>query len=652
MQRRTPRTGRSREIANSVPRPAASEVRRPATVLWLSVALVALTVAVFAPVRNFSFVSWDDPGYVYDNSVVKQGLTPGGVAWALTSPGRFYWHPITWLSHMADVHVFGLEAGAHHVTNLVLHVAGTLLLFWVLRRMTGQVGRSAWVAAVFAIHPLHVESVAWVAERKDVLSGVFWMLTLWVYVDYVRSPGRARYAALIACFALGLMSKPTLVMLPLVLLLLDIWPLGRVVAVTALSRPDASRLGTPPAGFVGLVVEKLPLFALSAASSVITFRTQLQVGAVQGLDTVPVGERLSNAIVSAVNYIGMALCPSGLAAFYPFRPVAGWWVLCCLVIVVSVSYAAVRVRRRWPYLMVGWLWYLVTLLPVIGLVQVGSQSMADRFMYLPLIGLGIAFAWGTSDLLASLRIHRVVVGALALAVVAACAGTARAQVGYWKDSETLWRRAVDAVHNNDLAHANLGLVLAAAGRPDEALSHFSEAVRIVETPDARTGTGRGTPPPEYAALLHRQLGLLLGRQERWKEASLHLREVARLRPDVADAHYALAQALAPGGQLDEAIRESREAIRLEPGRPEFHGGFASVLYRKGDLAGAIVQLREAVRLNPTDRGAAKWHYNLAAMLNEIGRAADAIRELESALAINPAYDEARRALTGLLKQTR
>jgi len=656
MPSRALKAERKRKGLDTVRPPASAAARERTRTIWLSVALVALTVAVFEPVRHFSFVTWDDTGYVSQNPIVKQGLTLAGVAWALTSPGQFYWHPITWLSHMADVQISGMQAGGHHVTNLVLHVAGTLLLFGVLLRMTGRAGRSVLVAALFAVHPLHVESVAWIAERKDVLSGVFWMLTLWVYVDYVRTPGRrTRYIALLALFALGLMSKPTLVTLPMVLLLLDIWPLGRVGTACAersrtaraLPHPDASRAASSTVA--ALVVEKIPLFALSIAVSMVTFLVQLHVGAVEALETIPAGERVSNAAVSGVGYIGMAVWPAQLAAFYPFRPVEGWWALCCLLILASVTYAAVRARRRWPYLMVGWLWYLVTLLPVLGLIQVGSQAMADRFTYLPLIGLLIALAWGVGDLLAALRVHRIAVGASALAIVAACAGAARAQVAYWKDSETLWRRAVDVVPNNDLAHANLGLVLA-AGRPDEALAHFSEALRIHEAPDVRTGIRRGTPPPEYAALLHSQIGLLLGRQGRWKEATLHFREVVRLRPGLADAHHALGRALASDGQLDESIRESREAIRLEPGRAELHGDFASVLYRAGDRAAAIAQLEQAVGLNPADRGAAKWHYNLAALLNESGRTADAIRELEAALAIDPAHERARRALTELRRK--
>ena len=640
-----------------MPAPGSSRLRGRAATLCLSIGLVALTVAVFAPVRHFSFVSWDDPLYLAENAVVRQGITPAGLAWALTSPGQFYWHPLTWLSHMLDVQVFGMDAGAHHVVNLALHAAGTVLLFLVLRRITGHPGRSAFVAALFAVHPLHVESVAWVAERKDVLSGVFWMLTLGAYVSYARTPSRGRYAALVASFALGLMSKPTLVTLPLVLLLLDAWPLGRT-QLRAGARRQPSPPPQSPASLRRLLVEKIPLFALAIGASAVTFLTGSKTGAVQDLQTLPVAERLSNAIVSSVKYIGMALWPNGLAAFYPFRPIPAWQVLACLLVLAAVSYAAVRLRARHPYLLVGWLWYVVALLPVAGLVQAGSQAMADRFTYLPLIGLLIAVTWGTGELLASLRVHRFVAAGLALAVLAAAAGAARVQAGYWRDSETLWQRALDVVPNNDLAHANLGLVLRDTGRPEQALEHFLEALRIIQTPDPARGTGRGAPPPEYSALLHEQIGLLLGGQGHWKEASAHLREVARLRPADGDARHALAQALASDGQLEEATRESREAIRLEPGRAEFHGDFASVLYRARDLSGAMEQLREAIRLAPgrahgsaptvsTHPGAAKWHYNLAAMLNESGRTADAIRELETVLAIEPTHAPARAALDRL-----
>ncbi|MBE3123570.1 MAG: hypothetical protein IMZ65_02070, partial [Planctomycetes bacterium] len=329
-----------------------------------------LTIAVFAPVRHFDFVSWDDPLYVSENPVVSQGLTGHGVVWALTSPGDFYWHPLTWVSHMADVEMFGMRPGAHHVMTLLLHIASTLLLFWFLQRTTGLVGSSAVVAALFAVHPLRVESVAWIAERKDVLGGLFWMLTLWAYVAYVRAPGRARYARLLGLFALGLMAKPTLVTLPVVLLLLDAWPLGRIALGESRPRFGAAQQPWSAAGIAPLVLEKVPLFALSVAASVVTFFAQFHVGAVQGLETVPVSERLSNAVVACVTYIGQALWPARLAAFYPFRPLPGWWVLCCLLALVGLSYAALRLGRHRPYVLVGWLWYLVTLLPVIGLIQV------------------------------------------------------------------------------------------------------------------------------------------------------------------------------------------------------------------------------------------------------------------------------------------
>ena len=595
--------------------------------------LVMLALAVFAPVRHFAFVAWDDPGYVTDNAIVKQGLTVQGVSWALTNPGHFYWHPLSWLSHMADVEMFGLEAGAHHVTNLVLHVTGTLLLFFVFRRMTGHVYRSAFAAALFAVHPLRVESVAWVAERKDVLSGVFLMLTLWAYARYTERRSAARYALVVVAFSFGLMSKPTLVMVPVVLLLLDHWPLRR------------SGLGVRR-----LVVEKLPLFALSLAASVATLLTQLQVEAVSTLETVTAGERLSNAAAATVTYVGMAAWPHRLAAFYPFRPIAGWWAGCCVAVIAAVSTGAVRARLSRPYLTFGWFWYVVMLIPVIGLVQVGSQSMADRFTYLPMVGLFVAFAWTADDVLTRFAAPRWMAAAGAGAIVAACALASDQQVRYWKNSETLWRRAVEVVPNNDLAHANLARVLSEDGRSGEALTHYTEALRIVGDHDAATGTGRGDPPTGYAFLLHNSRGLLLARMQRFPEAIADLREALRLHPESADGHYALGMALASAGLVDEAVGEARRAVQLDPARADFRADLASVLYRRGDLAGGISELVEAIRIGPSHASAARWHYNLAAMLNSSGRQEDATRELRLALAIDPGYEAASRALSSLLKQ--
>jgi tetratricopeptide (TPR) repeat protein len=361
---------------------------------------------------------------------------------------------------------------------------------------------------------------------------------------------------------------------------------------------------------------------------------------------------LANAAAATVGYIGMAIWPHRLAAFYPFRPVATWWVVTCVLILATASVAVVRLRWSRPYLTVGWFWYLVMLVPVVGLVQVGSQSMADRFTYLPLVGLLIACVWIVADLLGPLPSRRWVAGACAVAVVGSCAVAARIQVGYWKDSETLWRRAVQVVPNNDLAYANLGRVLADTGRPDEALADFTEAIRIINTHDPETGTGRGAPPAEYAAVLHGSRGLLLARMGRFPEAVPDLREAVRLRPASADRHYELAMALASAGQFQEAIEQGRKATQLEPSRAHFHADLGFVLYRGGDLPAGIKELEEAIRLSPSHGDAARWHYNLASMLNATGRRDESVRELRSALALNPAYEQARRALSEMLKEGR
>jgi protein O-mannosyl-transferase len=347
-------------------------------------ALVLVNVAVFGAVRHFDFVTWDDPPYVTENPIVRAGLTWSGVVWAFTTAHGPYWHPLTWLSHMLDVQLYGLHAGGHHLTNLVLHVSNSVLLLLLLRRMTGALWKSAAVAALFAVHPLHVESVAWVAERKDVLSTLFWILTMWAYLTYARRPGAGRYAAVLLVFALALMAKPMVVTLPLILLLLDVWPLGRV----SLS-------------WHRLVLEKTPMFALSAAAGVATIVVQQRVGALAAITSVTPGLRVANALVSYGNYLAKTLWPARLAALYPYpQSLPAWpWLLTCGFGLAAISVAAVRLAPRRPYLMMGWFWYLLTLLPVIGLVQVGPQAMVDRFTYVPLVGVFVIVVWGASDAL-------------------------------------------------------------------------------------------------------------------------------------------------------------------------------------------------------------------------------------------------------------
>ena len=652
-------------------------------------ALVAATAIVYAPVRHHEFVNLDDPQYVTGNPWVARGLSGPGLRWAFTTGHAGNWHPLTWLSHMLDVQLFGLSPGAHHLTSLALHLANTVLLLALLHRTTGALGRSSLVAALFALHPVHVESVAWVAERKDVLSTVFFLLTLHAYVSYARFPRARRYAVVLALFALGLMAKPMLVTLPLVLLLLDYWPLGR------LSSPAEARRR---------VLEKLPLMAMAAASCVVTWLVQHRAGALKGLDVLPLGRRISNAVVSCVLYIAKALWPSRLAAIYPYpAPPPAWAVALGAAAVVAVSVLAVRARARRPWLPVGWFWYLGMLVPVLGLVQVGSQPMADRYTYVPLVGLFIVLAWGAADLAGRDPRRRAVTTAAAVLVVAACAVAARAQVGHWRSSVALWehalavtteshraennlghalaragRNAEAVAHYGEAlrlapgdaeAHANLGLALADLGRTAEAVGHYEEALRLlpgdVEAHDnlgvALMDQGRIDDAIRHfeeavrldpsRALSHNDLGVALARKERFAEAVRELSLALQLDPDYAEArrnlalaHNGLGAALADRGTVDEAVAHYAEALRLQPDLADAHANLARARAGQGRLDEARREAEEAVALEPR---AADLHYDLAVLLARQGRTSDAKAQLETVLALDPAHAAARRALAAL-----
>jgi hypothetical protein len=425
--------------------------------------LTAITFAVFGRTLGSEFVNYDDGYYVYNNPMVARGLTLKGISWAFTGVHVDNWHPLTWLSHMLDCQLYGLNPAGHHLTNILLHTAAVISLFLVLRQMTGALWRSAFVAAVFAIHPLRVESVAWVAERKDVLSGLFFILTMGAYVRYVRLPwSPARYGLVVVLFALGLMCKPMLVTLPVVLLLLDYWPLQRL----------------DPRKFSGLLMEKLPLLALSAASCIVTFLAQY--GAMQ-LFPIPAPTRIANASVVPMIYLRQMLCHTGLAVLYPYplhgRPL--WEVAFAGTLLAGVSVVVWGVRRKQPWLLVGWLWYLVMLLPVVGIIQVGRQAHADRYTYLPQIGVYLAITW----LVAQWRMNRAVLGSLMSGVVAVLMVCAWKQAAYWKDSETLWTHTIDCTSGNGVAHYNLGIALDRQERLDEAIEHYQKALQII--PDSR-----------------------------------------------------------------------------------------------------------------------------------------------------------------------
>jgi Tfp pilus assembly protein PilF len=582
-------------------------------------------------VRQFEFVSWDDPLYITQNPNVLGGLTWHGISWAMTASNEFYWHPLTWLSHMLDVEFYSLNAGGHHLTSLFFHIISTILLFWLLRRMTGAVGRSAFVAALFAVHPLHVESVAWVAERKDVLSALFWMLTIWVYVEYVRKPGIGRYLVVFVLYGLGLMAKPMLVTLPMALLLLDVWPLSRLPPAAARSGDSSCFIMRPPWSAIWrLVREKLPLLALAIASSIATFLVQMRVGAVGGLATLPVSFRIANALMSYVGYIGKMLWPARLAAYYPYpRSPAGWPALAAASLaLLGVTAGVMWVGRHRLYLPIGWLWYLGTLLPVIGLVQAGDQAMADRFTYIPLIGLFLIVAWGVPDILVGWQHQRCVLAAAAALVILACVITARMQVQYWENSLVLWSHALEVTVENHRAHAGLADALATEGRLSEASAEYSEAIRILPS----------------VADWHKNFGVALMRQGKLSEAIAQDTLALRIDPQNAEAYNNLGAMLARQGRTNEAIVEYSEALKLKPDYAQAHQNLGLALVSEGNAAAGIRECLESLRLDPDEP---EWDYNVAAIYKGEGDKARALQYLETALKLNPGFQLARHALEAI-----
>jgi len=627
--------------------------------LWVSLALIAANLIVYAPVRHYEFVTWDDPQYIYENPHVSGGMTWRGVSWAFTTGYSFNWHPLTWLSHMVDVQIYGMNAGPHHLTSVLLHIANTVLLFGLLHGMTGALGPSAFVAALFAVHPLHVESVAWVAERKDVLSTLFWMLTLCGYVRYVRQPRLGRYLVVGLLFALGLMAKPMLVTLPFVLLLLDYWPLGRMSLGDLRATRSIGRL----------VREKLPLLALAIASSIVTFVVQRRGGAVSGLDALPLNRRVPNALVSYFTYIGKMLWPTRLTALYPYpRSLPGWWVAGSILGLIGVSVVVIRAARHHPYLPTGWLWYLGTLVPVIGLVQVGSQSRADRYTYVPLIGLFIMVAWGVPDLLARWPYQRYALPTVAGLVILACTITARSQVQYWENSLVLMGHALEVTTDNFTAHNHMGAALADRGKVDEAIAHYSEALRIKPNfAEAHYSLGNALASQgklneaiaHYSEALrikpgsaepHNGLGSALADQRRFDEAVAHYHEALRIKPDFAEAHNNLGNSLASQGKVDEAIAHYSEALRIKPDFAEAYDNLGQALASQGRASEAIARYSEALRIMP---GFAEAHINLALALANQGRFDEAIAHYFEALRIKPGYAIAHNGLgAALAKQGR
>jgi len=583
--------------------------------LLICLLLLLTTFALYARVGSFEFVNYDDPQSIIDEPHVRSGVTAAGIAWAFASGAAANWMPLTRLSEMLDCQLFGLDSGWHHLVNVLFHALAALGLFAFLRRATGDRWPTAFSAWIFALHPLHVESVAWVSERKDVLSAFFWFLSLWAYVRYAESPVRKGlwYAVALVAFVFGLMCKPMIVSLPFLLLVLDFWPLRRRLSFTA------------------SLAEKSPLFVCAVASSVITYLAQRNGGAVVSFVSVPFVMRLGNALVSYIVYIAKTFCPTGLAVFYPYpEHLPIWQSIGAAIALAAVTAVVMRSRRVYPYLAAGWLWYLGTLVPVIGLVQVGSQARADRYLYVPMAGLAIMVAWTGADLARRYpRARRATFGG-ALLGCAACAAITAIQIRYWKNSESLFRRAIAVTNGNYLAHYNLAAALSAMpGRMPEAVREYEAALRI---------------RPDYAEARN-NLGVALSEVPgRLSDVITDYRDALRIAPDSAVAHNNLGNALAKTpGRLPEAVREYEAALRLKPDYAEAHNNLGTALVQlPGGLQESIDQYRVALRLNPDYANA---HYNLAnALATFPNRLPEAIREYQAALRIDPNSVEAHNNL--------
>ncbi|MDB6066774.1 MAG: hypothetical protein JWR26_2982 [Pedosphaera sp.] len=516
----------------------------------ISICLVLglVTAALCWPVTHFGFINYDDPAYVTENFEVQGGVTGKSVAWAFITGHAANWHPLTWISHSLDCQIYGLNASGHHVTNLLFHLANTVLLFWVLRRMTGAVWRSAMVAALFGIHPAHVESVAWIAERKDVLSTLFWLLTIWAYVRYTEKPRIGRYLLSILFFVLGLLSKPMVVTLPFVLLLLDYWPLGRIVKPAGGKADSAKRSakGPLPLPWSRLVLEKAPFFILAFVSCAVTFLVQRHGGAVSTFERVSPGLRMANAVVAYVRYVGEMVWPVNLCILYPLPSQWAAWAVGASILALVVITAGVLVagRRGQPAMLIGWLWFLGTLVPVIGLVQVGSQSMADRYTYIPYMGLFVMVVWGVAALTRKWKQQKVVLGAAAGAVLLACGYCTAGQFQYWKSSEALFRHAISVTETNGLAHIYLGDALVSEKKFDDGVTELMEAAKIY---------------PGYGELQGR-IGVALASEGKIDEAMTRYRGALELNPDLPEALNNLAWILA--ANENAARRNGPEAVRL------------------------------------------------------------------------------------------
>ena len=586
--------------------------------------LVAATLAVYWQITNHEFINYDDETYITKNLNVQTGLTFESIKWAFTSFHAGNWHPVTWLSHMLDIELYGLNPMGHHWTNLQFHIANTLLLFFILQQMTGALWKSAFVAALFALHPLHVESVAWISERKDVLSTFFWILSMWAYVRYLRHPDKKRYFLLIFFFIIGLMTKPMLVTLPFALVLLDFWPLSRF--------QTKDKYNFSFKTIRSLVLEKLPLFVFSAASCIVTFFAQQEGGAIKSLDAFPLTLRIGNALFAYLSYLGKTIWPQNLALIYPYPEVSIFWqIILSLPLMICISVLVIKLSRGFPYLAFGWLWYFGTLIPVIGLVQVGSQSMADRYTYIPLIGIFIILAWGAADISARWQLRRILLLLFSISALVLISVSTWLQIHYWKNSMVLLERTLNVTHNNSMAHYVFGDELDRQGKIDKAVLEYNKALHI---------------RPEFARA-HNALGAAFLRDGKLREAIYHFNEAVDIDSNYTKAHNNLAIALLTKGKFEEAVFHYKKALKINPKDEYTRKNLANLLLNQRSIDEALLHYNKVLLFNPEDFDA---YHKLGGILAKQGKVDEAMSHFAEAIRINPDYAPAYNEIGIILAQ--
>ncbi len=642
MKKRAGRRGPSVKEPPLPSTPGRSAMSTDKRLLIVSLLLTMAAFVAFWQVTHCDFVSFDDDLYVTGNRHVQDGLTAEGIGWAFTTGHAANWHPLTWISHMIDAQLFGLQPGWHHLVNLLFHLASTVLLFLVLHRMTKALWQSAFVAALFALHPLHVESVAWVAERKDVLSTFFWMLTMWVYVSFTARSGSVRYLLLLLCFALGLMAKPMLVTLPFVLLLLDYWPLRRLEPKRLpeeVRRPlskdkKKGKSTSPPAKspvqpavsqwtlIRPLLTEKIPLLVLAALSSIVTYLVQHHGGAMKSLEALPLSARMANAFVSYITYMVKMVWPTNLAVFYPHpgsRPL--WQVLVSIVLLIALTVLAIRGARKHPYGAVGWLWYVGTLVPVIGVVQVGNQALADRYTYVPLIGLFIIVAWAAPELLKKWPDQKEATISLSALCLLCLFLVSWRQVGYWRNSIALYDHALGVTDRNSVIHNDRGEAYNGLANYPQAIADFDRAIEI---------------NPNYGGAYNNR-GVAYNGLANYPQAIADFDRAIEINPELGEAYNNRGVAYNRLANYPQAIADLNRAVQINPRFWEAYDNRGTVYGRLGDYPQAIADFDRAIEINPRYGEA---YYNRGTVYGRLGNYPQAIADFDRAIEINPRYGEA------------